>query len=225
MNIKNIIFDLGGVLLNINYKVTIEAFKNLGITNFEELFSQASQNQIFDGLDTGRLSPAEFRDRLRKVSGLDLSDEQINTAWNALILDFPAQRITLLEDTAQHYRTFLLSNTNAIHYPAYTAILKKEHGYESLAGLFERHYLSHEIGMRKPDVEIYQFVLQENDLKGDETLFIDDTLKHVEGARKAGLQAYWLDLEQEKVEDLFDGGRLQESFFTKLQNQLQQPGQ
>lgn len=225
MTIKNIIFDLGGVLLNIDSHATINAFKALGVTQFDEFFTQAKQNHLFDRLDTGNVTPEEFRDEIRAASGLSLSDADIDQAWNTMLLDFPAQKIPLLEQSRKHYRTFLLSNTNAIHFPAYTEELKRVHGYDSLEALFEKQYLSHEIGMRKPDVETFAWVLAQNKLKGSETLFFDDTLQHVEGARKAGLHAYWIDLSKEDVLDYFDEGKLKESFFAKLQNQSQQSGQ
>lgn len=219
IQIRNIIFDLGGVLLNIDYHATIDAFKALGVQNFEGFFTQAAQSHLFDRLDTGQISPEAFRQELRDISGIAMSDADIDQAWNAMLLDLPQQRIPLLEDARMHYRTFLLSNTNAIHYPAYTQYLKDAHGYESLALLFEKHYLSHDIGMRKPDVEVFEWVLQQNGLLASETLFIDDTLQHVQGARKAGLWAYWLDLQNEVISNIFERGQLKESFFTKLQSQ------
>jgi len=210
MRIKNIIFDLGGVLLNIDYHATIKAFVNLGITNFEALFSQASQDGIFDKLDVGKLSPEEFRNNLRRVTGLNLSDNDIDKAWNAMLLDMPIERIELLENAKKHYRTFLLSNTNAIHYPEYSAYMASAHGYSSLAMLFEKQYLSHEIGMRKPDKKTFLYVLKQNGLKAKETLFIDDTLQHVIGAREAGLYAYYLNTKNEAITDLFTDGLYQE---------------
>ena len=225
MTIKNIIFDLGGVLLNIDFHATINAFKELGVTRFDEFFTQAKQNQLFDRLDKGAVTPEAFRDEIRAASGINISDAVFDRAWNAMLLDYPPQKIPLLEHSRKHYRTFLLSNTNAIHFPAYTEELKRVHGYESLEQLFEKQYLSHEIGMRKPDVETFAWVLAQNGLKGSETLFFDDTLQHVEGARKAGLNAYWIDLSKEDVLDYFEEGKLKESFFAKLQNQSQQSGQ
>jgi glucose-1-phosphatase len=225
MEIKNIIFDLGGVFLNIDYQATIKSFKSLGVKNFEDFFTQAKQNNLFDRLDVGTISPADFRDELRQISGLAMTDADIDTAWNAMILDFPQQKIPMIEQISGNYRTFLLSNTNAIHYPAYTRYLQEAHGYESLAELFEKHYLSHEIGLRKPNVEVFYYVLEQNNLIPEETLFFDDTLQHVEGARKAGLHAYWIDITREDITEYFEKGMLKNSFFTKLQNQSGQSSQ
>lgn len=203
-NIKNIIFDLGGVLLNIDYNLTINSFKKLGMNNFDGLFTQAAQIKLFDRLDTGHLTPGEFRAQLRKLSGIELTDQQIDDAWNAMLLDMPPQRITMLENVRKHYRIFLLSNTNAIHYPVYNASLQQKFGFADLSALFEAQYLSYQVGMRKPDVRIFELVLRENKLNPDETLFIDDTLQHFEGAQKAGLHAFHLDVNSMDVLDLFN---------------------
>lgn len=216
MNIKNIIFDLGGVLLNINYHLTIDAFKKLGVRNFDAFFTQARQTQLFDRLDKGEVSPEDFREELREISNLPLKDNEIDKAWNAMLLDFPKKKIQLLQQVQKNYRTFLLSNTNAIHYPAYTRTLKRVHDIDSLKDLFEQQYLSHEVGMRKPDTEIYKHVLDQNQLEAEETLFFDDTLQHVEGAGKAGLYAWWIDLSKEDVTGYFDQGKLKESFLGNL---------
>ncbi|NLF42582.1 MAG: HAD-IA family hydrolase [Bacteroidales bacterium] len=166
---------------------------------------------MFDKLDTGSISPDEFRNEIRTISGLNISDQDIDSAWNAMLLDMPKQRIHLLENAKKYYRTFLLSNTNAIHYPEYSKYLLAEHGYESLSMLFEKQYLSHEIKLRKPNIEAFQHILSENNLKPSETLFFDDTAQHVAGAKKAGLNAYWLDLSKESIDDIFENGVFKES--------------
>lgn len=219
MIIKNIIFDLGGVLLNIDQHATINAFKELGVNNFDEFFTFAKQSHLFDRLDKGEISPEDFRDEIRRISGRDLDDKDIDAAWNAMLHDLPRERITLLEMAREHYRTFLLSNTNAIHYPTYTRYMKDTYGYSSLSKLFERDYLSHEVGMRKPDPGIFNFVLEENNLNPRETLFIDDTERHVEGARKTGIIGYWLDLSKDNVLDIFDNnGYVRQSIIITLEN-------
>lgn len=204
MNIDNIIFDLGGVLLNIDYYKSINKFKSLGITDFENLFTQAKQNKLFDMLDTGEISPGDFRDTIRKYSNTKLTDNQIDDAWNAMLLNLPKERIELLQNVKQKYRTFLLSNTNAIHYPQYMKYMESEFGIKNLSDLFEKEYLSHEIGMRKPDIEVFTLIIEEQKLNPQKTLFIDDTKQHVDGARKAGLSAYWLDITKESINDIFD---------------------
>ncbi len=204
MNIENIIFDLGGVILNVDYHLSINEFKTLGINNFDTFFNQAKQNKLFDLLDKGEISPQKFRDTIRDYANIELSDQQIDDAWNAMLLDLPKERINLLHKVKQNYRTFLLSNTNAIHYPEYMEYMKSQFGIANLSELFEKEYLSHEIGKRKPDEEAFNHIVEEKKLDPAKTLFIDDTGQHIEGARKAGLNAYWLDVTKESILDIFD---------------------
>lgn len=198
------IFDLGGVILNINYEKTITAFKELGITDFENFFTQAAQTKLFDRFDTGDISPDEFRQQLRNISGIHLTDQQIDHAWNAMLLDLPPNRIKLLEEVRKNYRTFLLSNTNAIHYPVYMNYMKQHHDINDLSTLFEKQYLSFQLGMRKPNRNIFERVIQENNLSPEKTLFIDDSKQHVHGARQTGLQALWLNIEKNSIASLFN---------------------
>ncbi len=199
-----IIFDLGGVLLNIDYSRTIEAFKKLGMKNFDNFFTQANQSKLFDGFDTGTISPVEFRNNIRNMSGLQFTDKQIDDAWNAMLLDMPPERIQLLNKVRQHYRIFLLSNTNAIHYPVYMQYMKETYSVESLEVLFEKQYLSHIIHLRKPDKAVFDLIIQQQSLNPEQTLFIDDSRQHVEGARKAGLKALWLNVQKNSVNSLFN---------------------
>jgi len=204
LNIKNIIFDLGGVILNIDYHLTIDGFKKLGFENFDEIYSQANQTGVFDKIDKGTITPAEFRDEIRELSGKPFTDKQIDDAWNAMLLDFPVHRLELLEKVHSQYRTFLLSNTNKIHIDVYNQILLNTFGVEDLSHFFEKEYYSHEVHMRKPDAEIFELILKESNLKPEETLFIDDSEQHVIGARKLGINAYHLKVKDgEQIEVLF----------------------
>lgn len=191
--VKNIIFDLGGVILNVDYTYTINKFKQFGIKNFDELYTQAQQTDLFDQLDKGTISPAEFRDELRNLEPtIQLTDEQVDEAWNAMLLDMPLGRLNVLLALKNNYRTFLLSNTNAIHVPLFSNIVKQVIGKSDLSEFFEKTYYSNEIGMRKPDAEIFEFVLNQNGLKANETLFIDDSIQHIVGAKAVGLHGYHL---------------------------------
>ncbi len=191
--IKNIIFDLGGVVLNIDYDKTSAEFQKLGVKNFDELYSQAKQNSLFDKLEKGLISEEDFRDSIRRLAGFYISDQDIDRAWNAMLLDLPAARIEILKNAALHYRTFLLSNTNSIHLRDYTMNLKKEHGIDSLSQLFEREFFSHEIHLRKPDVEAFKHVIDITGVIPADTLFIDDSPQHLRGARKTGLKTLFMD--------------------------------
>jgi glucose-1-phosphatase len=203
-NIKNIIFDLGGVIINLSYQRTIDAFKAIGFKDFEKVFTQANQTGLFDKLDKGMISPMDFRAAIRTTFNTEVSDSQIDHAWNAMLLDFPAHRLDLLQRIKEHYSTFLLSNTNAIHFVAYNKMLKDCFGFENLSHYFNREYYSHLVHMRKPDCEVFLHILEKNGLKAGETLFIDDSIQHVEGAKKLGILAYHLDIPKgESIEGLF----------------------
>lgn len=191
-NIKNIIFDLGGVIFNIDYNLTVEEFKKLNLKNYDKLFTKTEQSQLFSLLETGKISPEDFRTEIKKLSDNEITDEQIDFAWNAMLLNLPPERLDLLEKIKNNYRIFILSNANLIHIIEFSNILKKSLGIDGLSHIFEKVYFSHEVGMRKPNSEIFEFVLSENNLKAHETLFIDDSPQHVESAKKLGINAYHL---------------------------------
>ncbi|WP_285009076.1 HAD family hydrolase [Pedobacter faecalis] len=193
--IKNIIFDYGNVIFEIDFLRTQNAFSKLGISNVEEFFAHKGHNQIFNDLETAAISPAQFRDAIRTATGnQQLTDGQINDAWNSLLIGVPSKHVhdTLLR-AKERYRTFLLSNTNEIHYNWITDHLKNKYEMTGNESLFERVYYSQQMFLRKPDIAIFDRVLQENGLKPEETLFIDDSPQHLEGARKAGLRTLLMD--------------------------------
>ena len=194
--VKNIIFDLGGVILNIDYGQTANAFKKIGVTNFNEIYSQAKQGQVFDKLETGELTPEEFRDYIKDIVP-SLQFSAIDKAWNAMLLDLPVQRVDLLKELKKGYRLFLLSNTNEIHIKAFRKMIKSSYGEYILDAIFEQQYYSSETGMRKPNADSFQYVLEQNGLEPSETLFIDDSIQHVEGASKLNIKAYHLKPEED----------------------------
>lgn len=191
-NYKNIIFDLGGVILNIDYTLLIKAFKNLEIEHFDELYSQAHQIKWFDQYEKGQISSADFRNEIRNYAKKDIPDTLIDTAWDAMLLDLPAERLKLLQAFRKTHRTFLLSNTNDIHMTAINKYLQKTYEISDLSGCFEKLYLSYKIGMRKPNADIFELVLSENKLIPAETLFIEDSIQHIEAAKNLGIQTHWL---------------------------------
>lgn len=196
--IHNIIFDLGGIILNIDYHKTEQAFMNLGIINFNELFNQFHANDFFKNFEKGKISPGEFVKELRNYAP-KVPDQDIIDAWNAMLLDFPPGRVDFLRDLKTRYRTFLLSNTNAIHHQAFQKIPLNADG--SLEECFEKSYYSHEMGLRKPEIEIFRQVIKDNNLLPHETLFVDDTLSNVEAAMVAHINAIF-QAPGEKIEEL-----------------------
>lgn len=203
MKIKNIILDLGGVLLNIDYSLTINSFKSLGITNFDVLFTQAQQSQMFNQFEKGGVGSDEFLVELNKFLPSSSKDEIIH-AWNAMLLDFPKERFSFLLGLKEKYNTVLLSNTNPLHINYFHQQLKLVHRIDSLDDYFKNTYFSFEMGMRKPDPEIFLKVCELEGFNPKETLFIDDTLQHVEGAKLAGLNAFHLDIKSMDIVRLLD---------------------
>lgn len=186
--VKNIIFDLGGVILNLDFNKTASAFTALGVNNFNEYFTQYHSHPLFRQLETGAIADASFYDNLRNTAAITASNPEIDAAWNAMLLDFPEDRIQRLRQLSGRYRIFLFSNTNAIHYNAFQQSFGEQYGYH-FDSLFEKAWYSHLIGYRKPDIASFHYIINDGRLVADETLFIDDTLPNVEAARAAGLQA------------------------------------
>ena len=202
--IRNIVFDLGNVIINIDPDLTLQKFRNSGVSNFDEMYTIMRQSDVFDRLDTGKITLPEFRNAIREYTKIDLPDEQIDDAWCAMLLDFPDENIELLRKLrVGGYKLFLLSNTNQMHIDYYTEYLKQQTGKSLLSDLFDRTYYSHEIGYRKPNCEAFEFVLKAEGLKPAETLFIDDLEHNVIGARKTGMQAYH-HLKGNRLVNLFD---------------------
>lgn len=202
MQIKNVIFDLGGVLLNIDYHLTIQAFVDIGMSNFQELFTQAQQSELFDKIEVGEISSDEFLAEIKALMPSYVSEVEIRTAWNAMLLDLPSERLDFLLAVKEKYNTALLSNTNSIHLENFYKELKKVHNLKSLDDYFHKVYFSCDLGMRKPKPEIFLRVCELEGFNPSETLFIDDTMQHVEGAKQAGLQALHLDVKNTDVINL-----------------------
>ncbi len=205
--IKNIIFDYGGVILNIDPSLTLKSMADAGIKNPEELHMKFTALGLFEKLETGKITTQEFRDNIKSSVDFEVSDEQINKDWNALILDMPPERIRCVEEVGKNYRIFMLSNTNQIHYDKYRADLERTYGYKTFSELFEKAHFSHEIGHRKPSPEPYLYVLKEHNLIPEETLFIDDTIINVEAADKLGIHGLLLE-EGIEITALFENGKL-----------------
>jgi epoxide hydrolase-like predicted phosphatase len=191
MPVKNIIFDLGGVIMNIDFKKTEEAFAALGFPDFSQYMTQYHITPFFSAYELGEIDNAAFIRGVQQIASKPIADHKIIQAWNALLLDFPAENIALLENIKKEYRIFLLSNTNALHHDAFQQTLQELTG-KRLEDIFEKVYFSHSVHLRKPHADIYRLVLDENKLDPSETLFIDDTASNFSGAEEAGIQTFHL---------------------------------
>ncbi len=186
--IENIILDYGNVIFMIDFKKSQEAFTQLGISKAGEIFAHHGQIALFDDFDKGLASPNDFRDGIRKLTGnFDLTDTAIDTAWNALLIGVPPGKHDLLMELHNKFRTFLLSNNNAIHYAYCMQHIQDSYGVADNTVFFEKTYYSHLMGMRKPDSEIFEVVLKENGLIPEHTLFVDDSPQHLETAASLGI--------------------------------------
>lgn len=191
-HIKNIIFDLGGVIINLDIAATIQAFNDLSDVPFEQIYTQAKQNDLFNAFDKGTISEFDFFEALRKEIRFNGPDELIYAAWNKMLLDVPQERLDLLIDAKQNYRTYLLSNTNETHIAVFEHDLYQTRGVRNFNDYFDHVYYSCRMGMRKPDAEIFNYVLTKNKMLPSETVFIDDSEQHVKAAGELGINAYLL---------------------------------
>jgi len=189
-SIKAIIFDLGAVLLNINYQNTINAFSKLGVKNASTFYSKKVQANLFNQIETGDITTEKFLSGLQKETN-NASINQVSEAWNAMLLDLPENRLTLIQSLKNKYSIYLLSNTNTIHIDAF----KKKLGnikWIKFCDLFDKMYLSYEVGLRKPNADIFEYILDKQNLEPGEVFFIDDSPEHIEGANKLGIKTHHL---------------------------------
>lgn len=196
-----IIFDFGGVIFNIDFNKTNAAFQKLGIKNFEEMYSQKHADPLFSDLEKGKITEVEFYNAFRKCTDHNLSDLQIKDAWNAILVNYRTDALHTLKALKQKYKLYVLSNTNIIHHSAFHKIYKETIGNGCLDDYFDKAYYSHQIGFRKPDKEIYQFVIEDAGLVPSKTLFIDDTIQNIDAASAAGFKTILL-RSGENIEDL-----------------------
>lgn len=190
--IKNLLFDLGGVLYHISYQQAFDAFAPLSKVSLKQHFQQLSQTDFFNDIDEGRLDPKEFLLQLRKLIQVHehVSDEQLLSAWDQILLHPAPKWQDWLHNLSRHYSLYLLSNNNELHLASIKASYPESTPYSELEKYFEDLYYSHTLQARKPKMESFEKVMALSSLKGGETLFIDDTLPNIEAAQSVGLQTF-----------------------------------
>ena len=189
---KNLIFDIGDVIIDIDFTVTVAAFQKLAAVDFSEIISYTRQHKIFDLLETGKITAQQFRDELKVFMKPDITDEEINAAWNTIIIGYPENKFRLLKELKSRYKTFALSNTNEIHVDTFNQAVKTKFGVKDFEEFFHHAYYSNQIGFRKPEKEIYKWILEKENLNPLETFFVDDNAANAEAAKEIGIQAYQL---------------------------------
>lgn len=172
---------------------------DLGLVDFDQIYTQSRQSGLFDSFETGAISAPDFIAEIQSKFELIPSDRQITEAWNAMLLDFPPERLKLLENLKERVEVYLFSNTNELHYNAFNELFRTWFDRD-FSAFFKKAYYSHLLGMRKPNAEAFTFIVESHGLVPERTLFIDDTLRHVEGAASIGLKAIHL----KKGQDVFE---------------------
>jgi putative hydrolase of the HAD superfamily len=201
-SIDAIILDFGGVLYDIDYDAPARAFQALGMDDFKTLYSQASQSDLFDRLETGKIANDDFLRALQTYTPVGTTLEQVLHAWNVILLGIPKHRIDFVHELAAKYRMFLLSNTNAIHVAEFEQHIDAAMGLDYFRAAFEKVHYSNVLGLKKPYPETYLHLCELHGLAPARTLFIDDSVQHVRGALEAGLQAYHLEIPGEELAEV-----------------------
>ena len=207
--IKNIIFDLGGVILDIDETIVYKELEKLGIKT-SELARSKEFIDIMSKFDTGIYTAPTFRKKTKALLGLGkMTDKRFDAIWNAMLLDIPRERVEAIEKIKKHYKIFLMSNTNVIHYDLYIRDLQLRFGYNEFDELFHKSYFSFAEHLEKPDPRFFELILDHEGLSPEETLFIDDTAANIEVAKSLGIKTYHISRE-ELVRHLFENGVLKE---------------
>ncbi len=207
--IKNIIFDLGGVILDIDETVVYKELEKMGIKT-SELAHSKEFIEIMSKFDTGIYTAPTFRKRMKALIGQEkMTDEKFDSIWNAMLLDIPRERVEAIEKVKKHYKIFLMSNTNVIHYDLYVRDLQLRFGYNEFDELFDKSYFSFAEHLEKPDPRFFELILDHESLLPEETLFIDDTEKNINIAKSLGINTYHISRE-ELVRNLFENGVLKD---------------
>lgn len=195
--IKNIIFDLGGVVVTLDQPKTDAALGQLGGMSGEEFRLLAAENiNLFQEIERGEISPDVFLEGLRTLLGAKVTREELVDAWNAMLIDLPPENLQTIERLGKDYRLFMLSNTNEIHIEQVHRMVKAVSGLEDFSSLFEAPYYSQRIGARKPEPRAYQHILEKHGLAPEETFFIDDNAENIQGAQALGIQTWHYPLNQ-----------------------------
>lgn len=206
---KALIFDIGDVIIDIDYLVVISEFQKLASVDFGQIISYTKQNRLFDLFETGKISAPDFVLQIRMFLKPGVSDADIIKAWNSILIHYPPQKIELLKQLKKQNLVLALSNINEIHVDALNKAAQEKFSTEKFSDFFHRAYYSNEVGYRKPEKEIYQMVLQKENLIPEETFFVDDKIENIEVARELGIQAHQLTNRNNLEQLLIENGILQ----------------
>lgn len=191
-NISTLIFDFGGVLIDLDMNQSILNFKKLGVENVESYLSNFGQSGFFMQLEKGKISADEFRFEIRKMTTNTITDKEIDDAWNTFLVRIPSEKLDIVYELRKKYRVIMLSNTNAIHFP-YAEQTFFSYKNRSIDEYFDKCYRSYDMKMAKPDAEIFEAILSQEQVAANRCLLLDDGPKNIEQAQKLGIQTYFVD--------------------------------
>jgi len=187
-NFKNILFDLGGVILDINVQATLKQFYEMGFPAELMQYPESMSTDVFFKYQTGKLDTVGFRNAIRKIAGVDMSDEAFDRAWNAMLVRIPEERTELIQRLSERYGLYMLSNTSPLHVKVFEPMYQQAAGV-SMHQVFNKIYYSHEIGWHKPDDEAWEYVIKDSGIRPEETLFLDDNIHNIKASQGLGFQA------------------------------------
>jgi FMN phosphatase YigB (HAD superfamily) len=188
LNTRNILFDLGGVILDINVQATLKMYYEFGFPPVLLQYPYHMRTDLFFRYETGKISTAAFRDELRNIAGVNVPDEKLDEAWNAMIVGIPVERTRLIQQLGTRFDLYMLSNTSPLHAPVYERMYLETSG-RPMRGDFRKIYYSFETGYHKPDPEAWKHVIADAGIIPGETLFVDDNIHNIKASQELGFQA------------------------------------
>lgn len=188
-NKKILLFDLGGVIINLNTQLTVQSFAKLAGRSEEDIEIAWRKEEVFKKYEVGEITDHDFREFLRIwLKKPFLSDAELDNAWNAMILDLPKKRLDFLLQLKEKYQVLLLSNTNYIHMRCVNERVYESSGEKDLDRFFHHTYYSHLIGMRKPEPVVYHYIIKNHNITAEQLLFLDDSIINLKGAETVGIK-------------------------------------
>lgn len=198
-HITTLIFDLGGVIVDLEPERTLTTFATLANRSVNEITAMYTMHPCFYAFETGRVGEEEFRSEVREIFKINANDTEIDRCWNAMLLGIPSEKLTMLTRLKKQFTTLILSNTNSIHLSYINEVILKG---QSLGAYVHHAHYSHRLGMRKPEREIFEYVLNAHSLIPDQTFFMDDNADNINAAKALGLSAMLIE-HPERVTDLY----------------------
>lgn len=204
--IDAIIFDFGNIFIDLDYPKVIKGFSEVAKKNDQQIEELVVTDPILQEFEVGMVDPAEFRWKVNNLLGTSLMDDDFDVIWNSMLKEVPAHRMELLQKVGEKYPTYILSNSNVIHEIAFDEMILEATGKASLRDFVKEVYFSHEIGLRKPNNDCYQHVIEDIDNYASRMLFLDDRLDNVQGAQQAGMKAIQILNPDQQLKELFNIG-------------------